>query len=232
MSTINIQPLDVIREAHWSFRDSAPTWRGHVSGTSSTFDPFPAYAHNLEAVRAAVAHVTDCWAPAWDVDLYVANREEVGRSNGYSNVWMGGHYVNGEWTVDPPRGLIVMSGKRIPIHPAMTRYLVAHEYGHNVEWMLNIARGAKNATDEALIREYAEIRGLPEETLHHGEGGTWHDSASEVFACDFRVLVCQSEVEFWPHPTVPRPEGIPAISEWWLQARSLHSSGLVAVAAE
>ena len=41
---------------------------------------------------------------------------------------------------------------------------------------------------------------------------------AEVFACDFRLLVCDTEPEFWPHPGVPRPEGILAIRAWWLTA--------------
>jgi hypothetical protein len=51
--------------------------------------------------------------------------------------------------------------------------------------------------------------------VHHGEGGTWHDSACEILACDFRILVTGMEAEFWPHPGIPRPEMVPALRDWW-----------------
>jgi hypothetical protein len=120
---------------------------------------------------------------------------------------------------DPRRGIIFLCGKRVPPHPAVTRYLVAHEYGHNVEYMLNIARGAQSAWDEALSIEYAQVRGLPDSTLHHGDGGNWHDSIHEIIACDFRILVCETEVEFWPHAGIARPEHVPALAAWWAEAR-------------
>ena len=53
--------------------------------------------------------------------LYIANREEVARSNGHSNIIEGGHYEGDEWVIDPRRGLIMLSGKRVPPHPAMTK---------------------------------------------------------------------------------------------------------------
>ncbi len=96
----------------------------------------------------------------------------------------------------------------------MTRYLVAHEYGHHVEYQLSIARGARHAHDPALMEEYAKLRGLPEQ-VHDGSGGRWHDSAHEVFACDFRVLVARVEMEFWPHPGVPGPAERFGLGRWW-----------------
>lgn len=228
MSEIRIHDLDVMTDSSWSFRENAPRWQHRQHGSSEIFDPFPAYAHERPIVEKTVRHVQSCWQPAWDVDLYIANRESAGRSNGYSSLTDSGHYEGDEWVKDPTVGLIVLSGKRIPPHPAMTRYLVAHEYGHNVEWMLSIGRGAKHAHTGELINEYAEIRGLPESTRHHGAGGNWHDSATEVFACDFRILVCDVETEFWPHHGIPRPETVPAVQQWW--ANELARPALAAVA--
>lgn len=215
MSTILVRDLDVMADADWSFRDSQPRWSHRLHVALATFDPFPGYPHQADDVRAAAAHVEAMCPPTWDVELYVADREEVGRSNGFSTYHAGGHYENGEWVQGSPTGLIMLSGKRIPPHPAVTRYLVAHEYGHNVEWMLQVARGAQIHGSEVMA-EYGALRGL---SAHHGSGGRWHDSAHEVFACDFRILVCGVEPEFWPHPGVPRPEaaGVP-VEAWWAEA--------------
>jgi hypothetical protein len=204
-----------IAEASWSFRDSAPTWRPAIDGEAHyagavTLDPFPAYAHRRADIATAIAHVTACWAPLWDVHLFSVDREEVGRCNGFSTLlWLG----RGETIAERrPTGQICLVGKRIPIHPAMTRYLVAHEYGHNVEWMLEAARGDEPHTGR-LMADYAELRGL--DTAHHGAGGTWHDSPHEIFACDFRILICQTESEHWPHPGIARPETVPGLADWW-----------------
>ncbi len=207
MNAIIVQDLAVMTEATWSFSDrSEPKWRHRRRGSSGTFDPFPAYPHDRGVVEETVALVTDACPPLWNVDLYIADREEIGRSNGYSSVDEGGEYVDGEWVKGPPTGLIMLSGKRIPPHSAVTRYLVAHEYGHNVEWMLNRARGAKHLQSEDLPDEYLKVRGLDAEHSHEGSGGTWHAGIHEIIACDFRILVCGIEVGYWPHPGIARPE--------------------------
>jgi len=219
MAEIRVHELRVAEQGRWQFRDSALTWCPVKRyGFTSTFDPFPAYAHDRAATEAAAAHVQGCWPPLWDVDCYLADREENSRSNGHSNVHEG-HYEGGEW-VKFPAGMIMLGGKRVPPHPAMTRYLVGHEYGHNVAYMLNSLRdGVKHiASTDDLEREYAQVRGLPDGSVHHGEGGNWHDSACEIMACDFRILVCQVETEFWPHPGIPRPEDAGGVAGWWRAA--------------
>lgn len=214
---LTIHPLPVMTEGHWNFSDNMPSWRHHRHGSVAKFDPFPAYAHKLNDVQASANHVQNCLPPLWPVDLYVADREEIGRSNGFSNIHEGGEYINGEWVRTPPTGLIVLSGKRVPPHPSVTDYLVAHEYGHNAEWMISHLRGATSVHSDDLIIEYAKVRGLPD-TVHHGSGGRWHNSAHEIFACDFRILICLVEVHYWPHPGVPHPSDapeLPAITKWW-----------------
>lgn len=216
MAAITVQPLNVNREGDWSFRDSALNWSHGQFGVRAAFDPFPAYPHDLGTVMDTVAMVSGVCEPIWNVELFIADREEVGRSNGFSNCRSGDHYDEGEWVKAPPTGLIMLAAKRVPIHPAVTRYLVAHEYGHNVEWMLNHYKGGhEHLYDDTTIDEYAEVRGLGPEHMHDGEGGTWHDSAHEIFACDFRILVCDMEAEFWPHKGVPRPEQVSGLSDWW-----------------
>lgn len=217
---ITVHPLDVMSEGDWSFRDQRPRWRHRLFGASGEFDPFPAYPHDVAIIEDSVRHVEQIAPPLWDVELFVANREEIGRSNGYSNVRDGGHYESGEWVEDPRTGLIVLSGKRVPPHPAVSRYLVAHEYGHNVEWMLESLRGGKYLHGDRVVTEYAGHRGLPT-PVHAGSGGRWHDSATEIFACDFRIFACDVEAGYWPHPGVPHPHDLPQagdLNAWWAQA--------------
>lgn len=205
-----------LQDANWSFDSSAPMWRPVVDGESrytaaTTLDPFPAYGHDLATVKDAIAHVQQMFKPKWDVHLYVSDREHVGRTNAFST-YANNYYGDDKDTRPVDYGVIFMAGKRIPPHPAMTRHLVAHEYGHQVEWMLDVATGGRLDQRE-FIKRYAEVRGL--NALHHGDGGNWHNAPSEIFACDFRILACGLEIEYWPHPGVPEPQADYRLVAWW-----------------
>lgn len=214
---ISVHELQVMTEAEWSFRDNAPKWRWRDYRSVGTFDPFPAYPHNFDDVVEAAGYVQDCCTPRWNVELFVADREEAGRSNGFSTVRESGRYVGDEYVKDPLTGLIVLSGKRVPPHPAVTRYLVAHEYGHNVQWMVSNLKGMTTVHDTSWMDEYVEVRGLGPEHRHHGSGGRWHDGIDEIFACDFRILVCEVEPDYWPHPGITYPTILPRLVDWWRQ---------------
>lgn len=217
---IHVQPVNICAEVTWAYRDGLPVWRHRQHGAAATFDPFPAYPHDLTVIEEAARHVEACTTLMWDVEMYVADREAQERTNGFSALSDSGHYEGDTWVKDPTVGLIMLSGKRIPPHPAMSRYLVAHEMGHNVEWMLNKARGEKHAQTGSVIAEYAKLRGLST-PLHAGSGGRWHDAAEEVFACDFRIVVCNVETEYWPHPGVPHPRDLSLPNDlwsWWADA--------------
>jgi hypothetical protein len=116
-------------------------------------------------------------------------------------------------------GIIVLAGKRIPPHPAMTRYLVAHEYGHHVEYELLHRRGL-DPGDSVVRDEYARMRGCPD--VNYG-GGTWHKSPGELLANDFRIVVAGVEPEFWPHPGFTHPLEDALVQRWW--AENLSSAG-------
>jgi hypothetical protein len=208
--------VDAVTAGTWDWDTSALKWRGNRYGLMSTIDPMPCYRHEPAVVRDTLAAVTATCPPRWDVTLYLVDRESTARTNGHSDVGAEGRYNNeGKWVRRPLTSVIVMWGKRVPPHPAMTRYLVAHEYGHNVEWMLAETRGVDNVQDHTVVTEYALMRGLPT-PIHYGSAGRWHDSAAEVFACDFRLVVCGVEEEYWPHPGVDRPGT--AVRDWWSQA--------------
>jgi hypothetical protein len=212
-----VRELAVCSEGSWGFEKSDLTWQPAWLAHRAEFDPFPCYPHDMDVIRASAASAAAHVPPLWDVALYVADREEISRTNGFSTAWVDRDYdEDGRSSVRGHSGLIVLSGKRVQPHPAMSRYLVAHEYGHNVHYMLCHLRG-KHLHDDAVIRDYAAVRGIPDST-HHGSGGRWHDSAHELVACDFRILVLGAETEFWPHPGIARPEEITGLREWWAQA--------------
>lgn len=214
---ISVRELDVMAEADWDFRTGDPSWQWGNYRRMATFDPFPAYPHHLDDVVEAAGFVQDCFAPAWNVELYVADREEVGRSNGFSYVHAGSHYddASDKWVQDKPTGLIVLSGKRVPPHPAVSRYLVAHEFGHNVQYMIARYKGHENLHADEWLAAYAELRGLGAANMHPGNGGRWHDSITEIFACDFRILICDLEPGFWPHPGIAHPTQVDGLNRWW-----------------
>jgi hypothetical protein len=216
---IIIESLPAMAESKWDLRTSAPSW-GSKRGTSMVFDPFPAYPHDLDVVCQTAVEVEEKVAPLWNVEVYVADREGVARSNGWSHLFEDQEFTDGDWVRKPNIGVIMLAGKRIPPHPAVTRYLVAHEYGHNVEWMINSVRGARYPNDETLAVEYAKMRG-PEVHTDFGGGGVWHNAIAEVLACDFRVMVLGIEPEFWPHPGVSRPDSRgmrDRVTGWWDEA--------------
>lgn len=201
----------------WGFRDPGPTFRPKVEGAkwyafSIQYDPFPAYPHDIELARQVARQVEQEFPPLWDVHLYVGDREDFSRTNGCSNSEGMYDYDTREYVGHI--GFIFLGGKRVPPHPAMTKHLVAHEYGHNVQWMLAHEAGHSDTHTMDFLRVYAEMRGLDEDTLHFGDGGRWHDAVGEIFACDFRIAVCGLGLDYWPHMGIKRPEETHAI-EWW-----------------
>jgi len=107
----------------------------------------------------------------------------------------------------PFDSVIVFSGKRIPIHPGMQRYLVAHEYGHIVDY--NITYMRKKEID-GLDEEYAQMRGL--ELNQKYTARNWHANIGEILVNDFRIVCTDTESEYWPHDVAP-PAKLDAVTE-------------------
>jgi len=95
----------------------------------------------------------------------------------------------------------------------MTRYLVAHEYGHCVDYWMNFKRGSKDEVVTDFDREYAALRGV-EANSDYG-ALKWHRNIGELIANDFRICVCNVEPEFWPHPGFAHPHDLPHVNEFW-----------------
>lgn len=206
-----------VRELDWSFDDAPPAWRTTSQiknyGTAEKVDPTPCYTHDLELVRAEAGHVHGVFPIGVPVTIHVAPWESLGRTNGWAsqewNYYAGPKRDQKVWEV-----AIALSGKRIPPHPAMTRYLVAHEYGHAVDdWLCHVRGLQPNGLDD----EYRKLRNLSKAAYRYGPG-RWHSNVGELIANDFRILVAKREREFWPHPGLERPERLPAIRKFWRDA--------------
>lgn len=176
-------------------------------------DPFPAYGHDPVTVEVEAKRATEAFPIPQQVDICVLDREAIERTNGWCDCayhWSGKEETPRRWSAT-----IVLSGKRIPPHPAMTRYLVSHEYGHAVRHYLSWKNDEKDGA-RTLYAEYEKLRGFT--TAKNYGGGTWHACVEELFANDFRILAVGAEKEFWPHPGFARPEGLPAIVDFWAKA--------------
>lgn len=202
-------------DLRWGFDDTAPYWRTTSRigawGHTQRVDPCRAYAHPIELVEHEIAHVTGSFPVGVPTTFHVAPWESVGRTNGWcSQEW---NYYGGEnrdqklW-----EAAIALVGKRIPLMPAMTRYLVAHEYGHAVDyWICHVRKLGNDGFDD----EYRRLRRM-KPSVHYGPG-TWHLNVGEVIANDFRIVVCKREPEFWPHEC-EHPLKDRAVRAWWRKA--------------
>lgn len=227
---MSVDRVQLITELSWPFRDqnggpvvNPKTDLGWTSNIA--VDPFPCYPHDLEIVRATLELVTaafplpEPFAPM----VFVLSHEVLSRTNGHANLDFD---YDWEAPADDPkdeghqrawRGYIVLSGKRIPPHPGMTRYLVAHEYGHVVEdWLIRQRR--ERAQSRHLLEEYSKLRGHAAGDNGGAGGGHWHETIQEIFANDFRLLRTGLEPDYWPHAGVERPGELEAIVDFWAKA--------------
>lgn len=178
-------------------------------GGVETIDPFPCYAHSADLVEETAAKVEALFPMGYMPSYYLLPYETPSRTNGHATR----HYISSVEDPAPYEPYIVLSGKRIPLHPAMTRYLVAHEYGHCVNMWIEFKRGLPANGYNEFDREYEAMRGI-KSSDHYG-GLRWHSSIGEVIANDFRILVCNVEPEFWPHQGIARPEELPQLQQFW-----------------
>lgn len=197
-------------QLQWSFDGATPYFSvGKPYHRSVQVDPFPCYAHDAALVRAIAERVEEAFPIGFPPDYYVLHHETTSRTNGHADRQWEYNGAGKERSFFP---WIVLSGKRIPPHPAMTRYLVAHEYGHVVQNWIEYRRGDKDAAVTEFDKEYIKMR--PDAKTHYG-GRKWHDEVGELIANDFRICVTGIETEFWPHPGFEHPLKLDVIRGFW-----------------
>lgn len=194
-------------------------------------DPYPCYAHNLDLVRELCAECEEAF-PLINTKtaFYLLPHEDIERINGvtfcdqlYKQRGIESKCGCGcGYSIDlhPIATWVVLSGKRIPPHPAMTRYLVTHEYGHMVWNHLRTMLKYRDSCENKLYENYMKIRGVTDYTINYC-GGKWHKNPGEIMANDFRLIFTNHEREFWPHD-VPLPEETPVV-DWWAE---MHTQAL------
>lgn len=209
-------------ELQWSFRVEGPKIRvGGGHGRHVELCPTPCYRHDPELVRRQFEDVERRFPCERRPGVYVVGFDSPQRTNG-ETYETDAYPERDELGRTMEDSSIILYGKPIPLHPAMTRYLVAHEYGHAVERELAFRLIREKDTGgwkliEQLREKYAELRGLPKEPPPFYGPRTWHQQVCEIFANDFRVLIAQQEPEFWPHHDISRPEKVEAVVQWWVQ---------------
>lgn len=198
-------------------------------------DPYPAYPADAALVEDLVGRCMETFPLHGPAELAILPHEFIDRVNGLTyeeSVWkrpdgteIEEHYLChcgcGKLIRFGGQGhTIVLSGKRIPLHPAMVRYLVPHEYGHAVANTIQRRLGYSGSAREKFEAGYMAVRGAPGAGPKRYSGGKWHLDAGEVIANDFRVLFLGAEADFWPHD-VPPPTHDDPIARWWGNALEL-----------
>jgi hypothetical protein len=209
MTRLHIIPPSAIG---WPFSNDGRPYLSLLVGESSHtvyVDPFVSYAHDAALTEKEIEYVESRIKLPFPPDYFVLPFDSTSHTNGWADgnsTYIGGQDEKGEYKTEP-RPFIVLAGKRIPLHPAMTRYLVAHEYGHIVHANLAHSMGIKY---DEFKEVYAGMRGI--ECIKEYGGGKCHLNIGEIIANDVRIGLLEKETEFWPH-VVERP-GEKVVS-WW-----------------
>ena len=206
-------------------------------------DPYPCYAPDLALTTDLVNECESVFPLVGDVcAYYVLSHEVIDRFNGCTFQDSIYYDKDGrdntrkitcycgckkEYDIRQQAYFVVLSGKRIPLHPAMLRYLVAHEYGHMAFYHLARRMGYRDSDEKHLYDKYMAIRGVSKDYYAAVYSGSkWHRHPGEIFANDFRTLIMGKEREFWPHDSAEVPMlslNTPKVLDWWKEAFELCS---------
>lgn len=102
---------------------------------------------------------------------------------------------------------IVFSGKRSNIHPAMTKFLVAHEYGHIVDhWITACMKEELDSRDDRLFEKtWCEFRSVKWKDDNDYGGGRYRNSITEMIADEFRIVIGRVDIDIWQHDSIEHP---------------------------
>ena len=208
------QVVELFGEPSYGFDDEGPYYSVRHAGTwghTTYVDPAPCYPHDVALVQRQFNRMRELAPLPIPMKVAILSREPLERTNG----WYNDEHGYDENDKGSPVGVIYLAGKRIPPHPAMTRYLVSHEYGHAVAYHLARFRGETMDQFKTMYLDYRSNA-----TRDYG-CGHWHSNVGELIANDFRILVAGVEAEFWPHAGFARPEDLPALGQFWLEALAI-----------
>lgn len=169
-------------------------------GTTQEVDPFPCYSHNEELVRNEIAYIEKVLPLPYMPQWFILSHEGPCRTNGWA-----ADNKDYQWDkatdkrTEIPMPYIGIYAKRIPPMQSLTRYLLAHEYSHIVDYNL---RHLMQCESQRFHEIYAGIRGIQPNQKYGALN--WHNNIGEIFANDVRIIVFNKEGEFWPH-NVPHP---------------------------
>lgn len=199
---------------NWSFNSGQPYMK--LCRGSESIDPFPCYSYDMALVEEISKKCGEVFPVNVDVNYYVLGYDSPSYVNAHADAHID-YWLNPDEKDEnkkPWHGDITVFGKRTPIHPAHQAYVISHEYGHIVESFLRRKIGQ---TEDDFMDEYRKIHSMPMEESYGGRN--WHISPQEIFANDFRILVANIETQFWPHPTVQRPNEIESLYNWWAKQK-------------
>lgn len=202
-------------------------------GNAVHVDPYPCYTPDLKLVEDLTAQCCEKFPLLGHdgAELAIVSHEFISRTNGCTyNLHKWSRIDGKQWKQeikspfndemrnhDGIAHLIVLSGKRIPIHPAWIRHLVCHEYGHAAFNHATRAFGYLANEQNLFYKEYMAMRGVTEWAKSY-DGGKWHLSPCEIVANDFRTIVMGQGAEYWPHTCVHPHELRSKLEGWWAQA--------------
>jgi len=131
-----------VKDLQWPFDDviiPKPYAQVYITKQKSRridVDPFPCYTHDKKQVINIVKDIESKFPIEFKTRYFILYHELLCRVNGMTHQeWDYQSKDEAPYDFIP---YILLSGKRVPIHPAVTRYLVPHEYGHVIEdWILH-----------------------------------------------------------------------------------------------
>jgi len=208
------------QEMKWDWDSSNPLYltntpNSKYGGIHLKFDPFPCYHHDINLVKSELERIQNVFPIKFDIFCFIFQYECISRTNGQA-------YLN---TIDYKTetqketwdGVIDLYGKRIPLHPAMTRYLINHEASHLIDsWICH----QEGLDSNGLDKDYAKLRNIEIDTKYGGR--KWHSNIGEIIANDIRIVLFNAESEFWPHDC-EHPLKNQKVIDFWNEMKQKHS---------
>lgn len=209
----------------WPFGGNGPHYLQNLVvskyGRQIEVDPFPCTMVDEALVRSKIAEVEQKFPIGALVQWVIIPHEIKERCNAWAQRdWIYADQDNEDEMLIQKKhrieAFVIMSGKRSNIHPAMTAFLVAHEYGHCVDyWVTSIMKEERQTKDEDVFRkEYAAMRGVVWNDRNVYGGGNYKDDIMEIIADDFRIVVAGQDADWYQH-SVTHPLRDPAVVEYW-----------------